>query len=99
MVTISARKRIESIEHDVIPSLFVGVLSKDEAWFKHTLDETLPKLKARALHLAEECKNKCECQENDSICDEAYITALFEKTREKLMKEHLTREGHSRYHH
>lgn len=99
MVTVSARKRIESIERDVLPSLFVGVLSKDESWFQHTLEKTLPKLKERALHLAEECKKNGECKENDFLCDHARITVLFEDTRSKLIKEHETRERHTRFHH
>ncbi|MCE8425918.1 MAG: hypothetical protein J5U17_09095 [Candidatus Methanoperedens sp.] len=99
MVTTNARKRIESIERDIIPSMFVGILSKDELWLKHTLEKTLPALQARALHLADECKKNGECKENDVMCDEDRIRALFEETRSKLMREHLTRERHSRFHH
>ncbi len=99
MVTVSARKRLESIEHDVIPSMFVGVLSKDEAWLKHTLEETLPMLEARALHLSEECKKGGECGEGDPLCDEARIEELFKNTREKLEKEHIAREARTRFHH
>ncbi len=99
MVTISARKRLESIERDVIPSMFIGVLSKDDAWLKHTLGETLPMLEERAYHLAEECKERGECKESESLCDKARISALFRETREKLEKEHLIREAHTRFHH
>ena len=99
MVTISARKRLESIENDVIPAMFVGVLSKDDVWLKHTLEETLPLLEARALHLAEECKRDGECQEDDPLCDEARISTMFKDTRKKLEKENLARKSHSRYHH
>jgi len=56
MVSVSARKRLEIIERDVIPSMFVGVLSKDDEWLKHTLEETLPELEVRSLHLARECR-------------------------------------------
>ncbi|VVB85332.1 Uncharacterised protein [uncultured archaeon] len=99
MVTVSARKRLESIERDVIPSMFVGVLSKDDAWLEHTLEETLPMLEARALHLASECKKGGECKGNDTLCDESRISALFKETRKKLEKEHLVRESHARFHH
>ncbi len=99
MVTVSVRKRLESIEHDIIPSMFVGVLSKDDAWLKHTLEETLPTLEARAHHLAEECKERGECKDGESICDKARISALFRETREKLEKEHLTRDARTRFHH
>ncbi len=99
MVTISARKRLESIENDVIPAMFVGVLSKDDAWLKHTLEKTLPMLEARALRLAEECKKDGECQGDDTLCDEARISMMFKETREKLEKENLTRKSRSRYHH
>ncbi|MDD1778765.1 MAG: hypothetical protein LUQ65_11425 [Candidatus Helarchaeota archaeon] len=44
MGTVSARKRLETIERDVLSSMFVGVLSKDDAWLEHTLKETLPAL-------------------------------------------------------
>ena len=99
MVTISARKRIESIENDVIPAMFVGVLSKDDTWLKHTIEETLPMLEARALHLADECKKDKECQQNDTLCDKERISALFKETREKLEKENKARKSRSRYHH
>lgn len=99
MVTISARKRLESIENDVIPAMFVGVLSKDDAWLKHTLEKTLPMLEARALRLAEECKKDGECQGDDTLCDEARILTMFKETRKKLEKENMTRKSRSRYHH
>jgi len=99
MVTVSARKRLESIENDVIPAMFVGVLSKDDTWLKHTLEETLPMLEARALRLAKECKKDGECQGDDTLCDEARISMMFKETRKKLEKENLARKAHSRYHH
>ncbi|GFO97477.1 uncharacterized protein ig2599ANME_1681 [groundwater metagenome] len=99
MVTVNARKRLESIERDVIPAMFVGVLSKDDAWLKHTLEETLPRLEARALHLAQECKKAGECKEDDALCNEARISAMFKETRNKLEKENLVRKSRSRYHH
>jgi hypothetical protein len=99
MVTVRARKRLESIEKDVIPAMFVGVISKDDEWLEHMLEETLPMLEARALRLAEECKKDGECQQDDILCDKARISALFKETREKLEKENLTRKSRSRYHH
>ena len=99
MVTVSARKRLESIEKDVIPSMFVGVLSKDDAWFKHTIEETLPHLEERALHLAQECKNSGECKEGETVCNESRISDLFKETRKKLEKEHIARESRTRFHH
>jgi len=99
MVTVSARKRLESIERVVIPAMFVGVLSKDDKWLKHTLEETLPKLEARALHLAQECRKAGECKENDALCDEARISAMFKETHIKLETENLARKSRSRYHH
>jgi hypothetical protein len=99
MVTISARKRIESIEKVVIPAMFVGMLSKDDAWLKHTLEETLPMLEARALRLAEECKKNGECQWDDTICDKVRISKMFKDTRKKLEKENVVRKSRSRYHH
>ncbi|MBU4138706.1 MAG: hypothetical protein KJ729_01990 [Euryarchaeota archaeon] len=99
MVSVSARKRIEAIERDVIPSMFVGVLSKDDKWLKHTLEETLPKLEARALHLARECKKSGECKEDDTLCNEERISAMFKEASNKLKKENLVRKAHSRYHH
>lgn len=99
MVTISARKRLESIEHDVIPAMFVGVLSKDDAWLKHTLLETLPMLEARALRLAEECKKDGECKQDEALCDKARISDLFKETRNKLEKENIARKSRSRFLH
>ncbi|MBU4076209.1 MAG: hypothetical protein KKI06_05840 [Euryarchaeota archaeon] len=99
MVTLSARKRLESIERVVIPAMFVGVLSKDNKWLKRTLEEALPKLEARALHLAQECRKAGECKENDALCDEARISAMFKETRIKLEKENVVRKSRSRYHH
>ena len=99
MVTISARKRLESIESDVIPSMFVGVLSKDDVWLRHTLEETLPKLEERALHLAEECKKGGECRGDDPLCENARISAMFREARRKLETEHSIRESKSRFYH
>ncbi|MDO8728086.1 MAG: hypothetical protein Q7J35_18695 [Candidatus Methanoperedens sp.] len=99
MVTISARKRLESIEHDVIPAMFVGVLSKDDTWLKHTLDETLPMLEARALRLAEECKKDGECKQDEALCDKARISDMFKETRKKLEKENIARKSRSRFLH
>ncbi len=99
MKTVSAKKRIESIEREVLPSMFVGVLAKDDAWLKHTLEETLPALESRALRLAEECKRDGECSEGEARCDEARIKSVFEETRAKLEKEHLTRESRTRFRH
>ncbi len=99
MKTVSPRKRLESIEREVLPSMFVGVLAKEDAWFKHTLEETLPALESRALRLAEECKRNGECSEGDALCDEARIKIVFEETRNKLEKEHLTRESRTRFRH
>ncbi len=99
MVTISSRKRLESIEHDIIPSMFVGVLSKDSAWVENIIENKLPALEKRALHLAQECKENGECGKDDKLCDEKYISALFKDAREKLEKEHLVRKSRSRYQH
>ncbi len=99
MGTVSTRKRLETIERDVLSSMFVGVLSKDDAWLEHTLKETLPALEARALRLAGECRDNRECAEDDPVCDETRIKAMFAKTREKLENEHLVRESHTRFHH
>jgi hypothetical protein len=99
MISISARKRLESIERDVIPSMFVGVLSKDDAWLRHSLEETLPKLEERALHLAQECKKAGECKEDDTLCNEERISAMFKEACNKLEKENLIRKSRSRYHH
>lgn len=99
MGTVSAKKRLESIEKDVIPSMFVGVLAKDDLWLEHTLNETLPGLQERALRLARECRETGECAGDDPLVDEARIRALFEETRLKLGKEHLTRESHTRFSH
>jgi hypothetical protein len=99
MGTVSSKKRLEIIERDVIPSMFVGVLSKDNEWMEHTLNETLPLLEERALRLAQECKKSGECAQDDPLVDETRIKALFENARSKLGKEHITREAHSRYSH
>ena len=99
MGTVSSKKRLEIIERDVIPSMFVGVLSKDDEWLEHTLKKTLPLLEERALRLALECKKSGECAQDDPLVDETRIRALFEDARSKLGKEHLTREAHSRYSH
>ncbi|NJD77816.1 MAG: hypothetical protein FIB08_12095 [Candidatus Methanoperedens sp.] len=99
MVTSSVRKRLEAIERDIIPAMFVGVLSKDDKWLKNTLENTLPSLEARALRLAQECKKNGECGEGEALCDEARIRAVFQETRVKLEKEHLTRESRTRFQH
>ncbi len=99
MISVSARKRLESIERDVIPSMFVGVLSKEDEWFKHTLEEKLPALLERALRLARECKESGECAIDDPLCDETRIRAAFKEAQSKLEKEHLARESRSRFHH
>jgi len=99
MGTVSAKKRLEIIERDVIPSMFVGVLSKDKSWLEHTLKETLPQLEERALRLARECKESGECKEDEPLTDETRIKALFEDARSKLGKEHLTRESRTRFLH
>ncbi len=99
MVSVSARKRLEIIQRDVIPSMFVGVLSKDDEWLKYTLEESLPELEARALHLAQECKKAGECQEGDTLCDEERISEMFNEARNKLEKENLVRKSRSRFHH
>jgi len=99
MITVSARKRLESIEREVLPSMFMGVINKDDTWFEHTLRDTLPALEARALHLAQEAKKSGECTENEALCDENRIRGMFKETRSKLEKEHLTREARTRFHH
>ena len=99
MVTVNARKRLESIEKDVLPSMFVGVLSKDDTWIKNALENSLPMLEQRALRLSDECKKKGECREGDPLCDETRIKDMFKNTSEKLYKEHLVREGKTRFHH
>ncbi len=99
MIKIGPRKRLESIERDVLPSMFVGVINKNDAWFEHTLKETLPALEAKALRLAQECTKTGECSEDDPLCEETRISALFKDTRAKLEKEHLTREARTRFHH
>lgn len=97
MGTVSARKRLESIERDVIPAMFVGVLSKDEEWLAHTLNDTLPNLEKRALRLAQECRERGDCAEGEALCDEARIRAAFAETKSKLEKEHVVREARTRW--
>jgi hypothetical protein len=99
MVTVSARKRLESIERDIIPSMFVGVLSKDDKWLENTLENTLPTLEKRALRLASEAVESKECSLDDPLCSEERIRALFKETRAKLEKEHITRESRTRWQH
>ncbi|MFA4936522.1 MAG: hypothetical protein WC568_11860 [Candidatus Methanoperedens sp.] len=99
MGTVSARKRLESIERDVIPAMFVGVLSKDDLWLEHTLKDTLPNLEERALRLARECMESGECAQGEALCDETRIKAAFAQTKSKLEKEHLVRESRTRFHH
>jgi len=93
------RKRLEIIELDVIPSMFVGVLSKDDKWLEHTLVHTLPELEAKALRLAKQCLDNKECKKDEKLCDEARIRSLFEETRSKLEKEHRVRSARARFHH
>ncbi len=99
MGTVSAKKRLESIERDVIPAMFVGILCKDDEWLAHTLKDTLPNLEERALRLAQECRESGECAEGEALCDEARIRAAFAETKSKLEKEHVVRESRSRFHH
>ena len=91
MAMISARKRLESIESNVLPSMFAGRIIKDEKWLKKILEETLPDLEKKAIKLALECKEEGECSENEQLCDETRIRELFKETRSKLEKEFLTR--------
>lgn len=99
MSTVSARKRLETIERDVLSAMFVGVLSKDDKWLANTLENTLPNLEERALKLAQECKENKECAENETLCDEARIKAVFAETKSKLESEHVTREKRTRWYH
>jgi hypothetical protein len=91
MSMISARKRLESIESNVLPSMFTGRIIKDEKWLKKTLEKTLPGLEKKAIELALECKAEGECSENEQLCDETRIRELFKKTRSQLEKEFLVR--------
>ena len=91
MAIISARKRLESIESDVLPSMFAGIIIKDENWLTKTLEKTLPNLEKKALELALECKAEGECSENELLCDETRIRELFKETRSKLEKEFMVR--------
>ncbi len=91
MAMISARKRLESIESNVLPSMFAGRIIKDEKWLKKILEETLPYLEKKSIKLALECKEEGECSENEQLCDETRIRELFKETRSKLEKEFLTR--------
>jgi len=99
MVTVSSRKRLESIERDIIPSMFVGVLAKDEKWLKNTLENTLPMLEERALRLAQESITSGECAGDDPLCSEERIRVLFRETRIKLEEEHKVRKARARFHH
>ncbi len=99
MITVSARKRLEAIERQVLPSMFIGVLSKDDKWVKHTLEDTIPILEVRALRLAQECKKNGECSEGDTLCDEARIKTVFKEVRSKLEEEHIARKSRTRFHH
>jgi hypothetical protein len=91
MTMMSARKRLESIESNVLPSMFAGRIIKDEIWLKKTFEKTLPDLEKKAIELALECKAEGECSENEQLCDETRIRELFKETRSKLEKEFLTR--------
>jgi hypothetical protein len=99
MRTVSAKKRLEIIEKDVIPSMFVGVLAKDDKWLEHTLSKTLPLLEERALRLAQDCRKSGECAKDDPLVDEKRIMVMFKEARSKLEKEHLTRESKTRFSH
>lgn len=99
MEKVSARKRLETIENHILPSLFIGVLPKDHRWLEKTYDKTLPELEAKALRLAGQCRESGECAQNDPVCDETRIKELFRQTRLKLEKEHVTRDARSRFHH
>jgi hypothetical protein len=99
MGTVSAKKRLEIIERDVIPSMFVGVLAKDDTWLEHTLNESLPLLEERALRLAKECMKSGECAQDDPLVDDKRIRTMFKDARSKLEKEHVTRESKSRFSH
>ncbi|HEX7575546.1 MAG TPA: hypothetical protein VF360_04145 [Candidatus Methanoperedens sp.] len=99
MGTVSAKKRLEIIEKDVITSMFVGVLAKDDKWLEHTLKETLPLLEERALRLAQDCRKSGECAQDDPLVDENRIMTMFKDARLKLEKEHLTRESKTRFSH
>ena len=91
MAMISARKRLESIESNVLPSMFSGIIIKDEKWLKKTLEKTLPDLEKKALRLALECKAEGKCSENELLCDETRIRDLFKETRSKLENEFMVR--------
>ena len=91
LAMISARKRLESIESNILPSMFTGRIIKDENWLKKTLEETLPNLEKKAIELALECKAEGECSENEQLCDETRIRELFKETRSKLENEFLVR--------
>lgn len=91
------RKRLEIIEKQVLPSLFVGILSKDDKWLEHTMNVYLPELEAKALRLAQICREEKLSPEDESLCDPKRIKALFKETREKLMEEHVKRESLSRF--
>ncbi len=95
---IDTKKRLKSIEEDVLPSFFVGVLSQDAEWMKKTLEKTLPDLEAKALKLAEKCKKEGLCAPDDPLCDEERIKTVFKETREKLEKEHVARRSKMRFH-
>lgn len=99
MGTVSPKRRLEIIERDVLPSIFVGVLSKDAQWFEHTKNETLPQLEERAYSLARACRKSGECKEDDPLIDETRIRALFEDARMKLEREHQSRRSRSRIAH
>ncbi len=99
MGIVNAKKRLEIIEKDVIPSMFVGVLTKDDKWLEHTLKETLPLLEGRALRLAQDCIRSGECAQDDPLVDETRIMKMFKDTRSKLEKEHLIRESKTRFAH
>ncbi|HIH43969.1 MAG TPA: hypothetical protein HA257_02445 [Candidatus Methanoperedenaceae archaeon] len=90
----SPEDRLLTIENEVFPSLFGGLLSKDDRWLDHLLNNLLPDLEKKALALAEECR---ESGESDDSCSEEKIKELFRDTRDKLGKEHLTRERRARF--
>ena len=99
MEVVSAKKRLECIEEQILPSMFMGILSKDSKWLKKTFDKTLPELETKALRLAQKCRETGECAEDDPLCDENRIRELFRQTRLELEKEHVTRAARSRFRH
>lgn len=94
MNSSSPKSRLLAIENEVLPSLFGGVLSKDDRWLDHLMNNLIPELEKKALALAEECRKSGE---TDNSCDEEKIKELFRETKDKLRKEHITRERRARF--